>query len=253
MVRPGAERGAHRVSPTAPPRDGQRVGRTLRLWTGRPIGSPSIGLVLPDEVSWYEATPALSLRLVRRAIDAGARSVIDIGGGASRLVDHLVDLRCRASPYSTYRAALSRSRRPVSATRPKASSGSSGTWPRCTISGPSTCGMYRAVFHFLTKRSEQDAYVALCERSVIREALRSGDVCARWSGDVQRPPRCSLRCGGSRRALRIQVQVDRVRAVHPHDTSRCQSIVHVRGLPSRERRALPSGRRRLTGAERDRR
>ena len=41
-------------------------------------------------VSWFEDTPALSLELIRRARANAKSSVIDIGGGASRLVDALL-------------------------------------------------------------------------------------------------------------------------------------------------------------------
>ena len=35
-----------------------------------------------DDLGWFEADPAVSLDLVRRAVEDGARSVIDVGGGA---------------------------------------------------------------------------------------------------------------------------------------------------------------------------
>jgi len=46
---------------------------------------------LPTEVGWYEEDPAISRRRVGEALAHGARSVIDVGGGASFLVDHLLD------------------------------------------------------------------------------------------------------------------------------------------------------------------
>ena len=42
-------------------------------------------------VSWFEDTPAISLDLVRRHTAIASSSLIDIGGGASRLVDALLD------------------------------------------------------------------------------------------------------------------------------------------------------------------
>ena len=44
----------------------------------------------PDDVTWYQAEPKLSLRLIQAGMlpDEG---IIDVGGGASRLVDHLLD------------------------------------------------------------------------------------------------------------------------------------------------------------------
>src|SRR5712675_180578 len=44
-----------------------------------------------NEVSWYQENPAPSLELVAQAGATPASAIIDIGGGASRLVDNLVD------------------------------------------------------------------------------------------------------------------------------------------------------------------
>ena len=44
----------------------------------------------PTEVSWYEASPDHSLRLIGRLCSSSAR-IIDVGGGASLLVDALLD------------------------------------------------------------------------------------------------------------------------------------------------------------------
>lgn len=43
-----------------------------------------------DELTWFEATPSISLELVRRYLQPGD-ALIDIGAGASRLVDALLD------------------------------------------------------------------------------------------------------------------------------------------------------------------
>lgn len=45
----------------------------------------------PTRVSWYEARPSMSLELLDRPGVTAAASVIDVGGGASRLVDSLVE------------------------------------------------------------------------------------------------------------------------------------------------------------------
>ena len=44
----------------------------------------------PDDVTWYQAEPKLSLRLIQ-AGTLPEHGIIDVGGGASRLVDHLLD------------------------------------------------------------------------------------------------------------------------------------------------------------------
>jgi len=43
-----------------------------------------------NEVSWFQESPAPSLELIERAGANPASEIIDIGGGASRLVDALV-------------------------------------------------------------------------------------------------------------------------------------------------------------------
>ena len=44
-----------------------------------------------NEVSWFQQSPAPSLELIVQAGATSNSAIIDIGGGASRLVDHLVD------------------------------------------------------------------------------------------------------------------------------------------------------------------
>src|SRR5215218_5160924 len=44
-----------------------------------------------NEVSWFQENPAPSLALIAEIGVVPASAIIDIGGGASRLVDHLID------------------------------------------------------------------------------------------------------------------------------------------------------------------
>jgi SAM-dependent methyltransferase len=44
-----------------------------------------------SEVSWFQQSPAPSLELIVQAGAVSNSAIIDIGGGASRLVDHLVE------------------------------------------------------------------------------------------------------------------------------------------------------------------
>ena len=44
-----------------------------------------------NEVSWFQQSPAPSLELILQAGATHASAIIDIGGGASRLVDHLIE------------------------------------------------------------------------------------------------------------------------------------------------------------------
>jgi len=51
-----------------------------------------------NEVSWYRPHLDVSLDLIREiGLKRDAR-IIDVGGGASTLVDDLIDLRCKLTP-----------------------------------------------------------------------------------------------------------------------------------------------------------
>jgi hypothetical protein len=111
------------------------------------------------EVSWFEQSPVISLELIRRSeVDTGA-SIIDIGGGASRLVDALLDDGYRAiSILDLSGKALS-----VARTRlgPRASQ---VTWIESDVTQWEPEQKYdlwhdRAAFHFLTDPTERRAYV----------------------------------------------------------------------------------------------
>ena len=64
----------------------------------------------PQEVSWYQKEPALSLQFIRNAQLAHDAPIIDVGGGASALVDCLcedgytnvavLDISAKALAYS---------------------------------------------------------------------------------------------------------------------------------------------------------
>ena len=43
----------------------------------------------PEAVTWFQASPDVSMRLIAAVARPGDR-IIDVGGGASRLVDHLL-------------------------------------------------------------------------------------------------------------------------------------------------------------------
>ena len=44
----------------------------------------------PNQVSWYQSTAVLSLGLIRRVAPDLSAAIIDVGGGASTLVDGLI-------------------------------------------------------------------------------------------------------------------------------------------------------------------
>ncbi|MBK5256415.1 MAG: class I SAM-dependent methyltransferase [Vicinamibacteria bacterium] len=121
----------------------------------------------PTEVSWYQAEPTLSLSLVNEAAGAGAASVIDVGGGASTLVDRLVE---RPSTTITVLdlsgAALREAQRRVGEKAEKVN------WIEADIlnvelpKAAFDVWHDRAVFHFLTDAADRRRYVEQVSHSV---------------------------------------------------------------------------------------
>jgi len=120
----------------------------------------------PEQVSWFESLPALSLREVTRAIQGGARSVIDVGGGASRLVDQLIDLdldRIAVLDIAEGGLEVAKARLGTRADHVE--------WIVADVTEAEDVGRFdvwhdRAVFHFLTDPVARARYVALCERTL---------------------------------------------------------------------------------------
>ena len=119
-----------------------------------------------DEVSWFEPTPKMSLAAVDAALDQGASSVVDVGGGASRLVDHLVNrdlTRLVVVDISGRALGIARNRLGDDAGRVE--------WIEADVTTAADIGQFdvwhdRAVFHFLTDPDDRARYVALCEQTV---------------------------------------------------------------------------------------
>ncbi len=118
-----------------------------------------------DSVGWYEADPSMSRRLVAEALERGARSVIDVGGGASSLVDSLVDEGIRVAVLDIAEAGLA-------VARDRLGERADGvTWIVADVTTAHDIGRFdvwhdRAVFHFLTEPADRAAYVALATRTI---------------------------------------------------------------------------------------
>ena len=122
----------------------------------------------PDQVSWYQPEPRLSLELIQEAAPSRSARIIDVGGGASTLVDGLL-----AAGYQDITVldiaseALARSRQRLGA------AGDQVRWLQADIlADPLPAAEFdiwhdRAVFHFLTSDADRDRYV---ER--VRSSLR---------------------------------------------------------------------------------
>lgn len=121
----------------------------------------------PTEVSWFQEHAALSLRLIQDAGVPRSASIIDVGGGASTLVDDLL-----ANGYQQLTvldlsaAALAAARERLGPRAAKA------RWMEANILQaelpPQGYDVWhdRAVFHFLTSEADRQAYVSQVLRAV---------------------------------------------------------------------------------------
>lgn len=120
-----------------------------------------------DGVSWFQVHARQSVELISRTGVAKDASVIDVGGGASTLVDDLLaDGFSRVTVLDLSEAALATSRTRLG------ERASNVTW----LAGDITKFIVprhaydvwhdRAVFHFLTTREEREAYVKAVLRAV---------------------------------------------------------------------------------------
>ena len=118
-----------------------------------------------DEVSWFQAEPSVSRRLVEAAVGTQG-SVVDVGAGASRLVDLLLD-----DGFSDL-TVLDLSARALAVVRQRLGPRSTEvTWVRGDVldwhPGRSFDVWHdRAVFHFLTDPQDRSRYVELVQRVV---------------------------------------------------------------------------------------
>ena len=121
----------------------------------------------PDQVSWFQQEASLSLALIRRIAPDSTAAIIDVGGGASTLIDGLL-----AAGYRELRVldlsptALAEARRRVGPT------GAAVTWLEADVLGAKLPAAAfdvwhdRAVFHFLIEAADRARYVAQARQTV---------------------------------------------------------------------------------------
>lgn len=138
------------------------------------------------EVSWFQARPELSLKFILAAAPNRAAPIIDVGGGASRLVDELLangftDLT--VLDISETALACSKSRLGEASANIAWISADITEWqPRRTYA----IWHDRAVFHFLIEPSAQDAYIR-----TLRRATEPGALIVMATFALDGPERCS--------------------------------------------------------------
>jgi trans-aconitate methyltransferase len=136
-------------------------------------------------VSWYEREPAMSLALIDRLGVPKTAPIIDVGGGASVLVDELLARGCTdVSVLDVSSTALALARHRLGDAAPV-------RWLREDILSWQQERRYalwhdRAVFHFLTDGAEQARYL-----DVMRQAIGVGGALIMATFAADGPDHCS--------------------------------------------------------------
>ena len=137
-------------------------------------------------VSWFEASPLVSMEMLEAAGLTSTSCVLDVGGGESRLVDTLLDrgLDCLAV-LDVSAKALEHARERLG------QAGQVVTWLTSDVTGswslkPMDIWHDRAVFHFLTEPDDRRSYVRHM-RAVVKH--RGAAVIATFAPDG--PAKCS--------------------------------------------------------------
>lgn len=138
------------------------------------------------KVSWFQPSADISLRLIRNSGATTTSAIIDVGGGASVLVDQLLDEGFRdVTVLDISETALSLS---------KARLGDRTPWAQWIVADiltwipPRSYDVWhdRAVFHFLTEEGDRALY-----RSVLKKGLRKGGALIIGAFAEDGPQRCS--------------------------------------------------------------
>lgn len=139
-----------------------------------------------NEVSWFQESPAQSLELISELGASRDTTIVDIAGGASRLVDSLVAKRFKAVTVldlseAALKTAQARLGRDAASVR----------WLVADVTTWEPSQEYdvwhdRAAFHFLTEDKDRAAYVAR-----LRRALKVGGHAIIATFALDGPEKCS--------------------------------------------------------------
>ena len=119
------------------------------------------------DVSWYQAEPARSLALIEASGIAKDRAIIDVGGGASTLVDHLLDRGYQRLTVLDIAADALRQARERLGER-----ASTADWQVADVAAFRAERRFalwhdRAVLHFLIDAGERERYVDALRRALV--------------------------------------------------------------------------------------
>jgi SAM-dependent methyltransferase len=139
-----------------------------------------------NEVSWFQESPAPSLALIAEIGAAPNSAIIDIGGGASRLVDELIGRGFRDVTVLDLSAAaleVAKARLGERASRAHWLVADATTWEP-----PQAYDIWhdRAAFHFLTEERDRANYIAR-----LQQGLRSGGHAIIATFALDGPEKCS--------------------------------------------------------------
>ena len=138
------------------------------------------------DVSWYQSVPGRSLQCIEAAGIALEDAIIDVGGGASTLVDHLLRLGYRDVTV------LDIAGEAFAQSRDRLGSEAAGVdWIVADVTAFEPARRYtlwhdRAVLHFLTEAVDRERYV-----SVLRQSLAAGGQVVLATFGPDGPLRCS--------------------------------------------------------------
>jgi len=119
-----------------------------------------------DEVGWYQVSPDTSLALIENSCAGTEARIIDVGGGASRLVDVLLDRGFRRlTVLDIADTGLRQAQERLGGRASRVQ------WVIADITAWNPVDPYdlwhdRAVFHFLTEKNERAKYCAVLERTL---------------------------------------------------------------------------------------
>jgi 2-polyprenyl-3-methyl-5-hydroxy-6-metoxy-1,4-benzoquinol methylase len=139
-----------------------------------------------NEVSWYQQTPAISLDFIKQYNIPLTAKIIDIGGGDSMLVDHLLELGYQhITVLDISEAALDRAKQRLG------TSADSVIWITVDATNFKPVEKYdfwhdRAAFHFLTEEQEIEAYL-----DTVQKHLNPAGILVLGTFSEQGPKKCS--------------------------------------------------------------
>jgi SAM-dependent methyltransferase len=130
-----------------------------------------------NEVSWFQESPAASLALIAELGPTSESAIIDIGGGASRLVDNLIEKGFQDVTVLDLSGAALEAAKTRLKTRLETYLGAHSTQVHWIIADATDWAPRqaydiwhdRAAFHFLTDASDRAAYIARLKRALKSE------------------------------------------------------------------------------------